>query len=192
MSIPPQKSGQKMAQNSSQKSALPRRIDARKLVQRGQELDGIVPHDALPRLTASTESIEGDVTVSLAFARDLQRHQVATGHLELTVNLLCQRCLQPVSELIEADVALGFVWSEEQGNALPKSLDPVIQDGDELDLYQVLEDEILLNLPMVAYHDWDCVAHEAFQSQSEEPEAEEQRENPFKVLEQLKGSSNKS
>ncbi|MCQ3830382.1 DUF177 domain-containing protein [Microbulbifer elongatus] len=192
MSIPPQKSDQNSAQISDQRSALPRRIDARKLVQRGQELEGTVPPEALSRLAAATESVEGDIAVSLAFGRDLQRNQVATGRLALTVGLLCQRCLQPVSETIEADIALGFVWSEEQGNALPKSLDPVIQEGDELDLYQVLEDEILLNLPMVAYHDWDCVAHEAFQSRSEEPEAEEQRENPFKVLEQLKGSSDKS
>ncbi|WP_406827779.1 YceD family protein [Microbulbifer sp. ARAS458-1] len=192
MSIPPQKTAQDSAQKSDLRSALPRRIDARKLVQRGQQLDGTVPPEALSRLMAATESVEGDIAVSLSFARDLQRNQVATGRLALTVGLLCQRCLQPVSESIEAEIALGFVWSEEQGNSLPKSLDPVIQEGDELDLYQVLEDEILLNLPMVAYHDWDCVAQEAFQSRSEEPEAEEQRENPFKVLEQLKGSSNKS
>lgn len=180
MSIPPQK------------SALPRRIDARKLVQREQQLDGTVPWKELPRLVASTESVVGDIAVTLAFARDLQRHQVATGHLQLEVELVCQRCLQPVSEQIEAELAWGFVWSEEQGKSLPKSLDPVIQDGDELDLYQALEDEILLNLPMVAFHDQECVPKEAFQSGSEQPEAEEQQENPFKVLEQLKGSSSKS
>jgi len=180
MSIPPHK------------SALPRRIDARKLVQREQQLDGTVPRDELPRLVASTESVKGDVAVTLAFARDLQRNQVATGHLQLEVELLCQRCLQPVSEQIEADIAWGFVWSEEQGKSLPKSLDPVIQDGDELDLYQVLEDEILLNLPMVAFHDEECVSKETFQSSGGKPEAVEQQENPFKVLEQLKGSSNKS
>ncbi|WP_078085861.1 YceD family protein [Microbulbifer mangrovi] len=180
MSIPPQK------------TALPRRIDARKLVQREQQLDGIVPSGALARLVSSTESVNGDVAVTLAFARDLQRNQVATGHLQLEVELLCQRCLQPVSEQIEADIAWGFVWSEEQGKSLPKSLDPVIQDGDELDLYQVLEDEILLNLPMVAFHDEECVSQDAFRSGGEEPDAGEQHENPFKVLEQLKGSSNKS
>lgn len=179
MSIPPQK------------SAIPRRIDARKLVQREQKLDGTVPPEGLPRLVSSTESINGDVAVTLAFARSLQRHQVATGHIQLEVELLCQRCLQPVSEQIEADIAWGFVWSEEQGSSLPKSLDPVIQEGDELDLYQVLEDEILLNLPMVAYHDEECVSRGKFQSGGEESEAAEQQENPFKVLEQLKGSSNK-
>ncbi|WGL17011.1 YceD family protein [Microbulbifer bruguierae] len=180
MSIPPQK------------SALPRRIDARKLVQREQQLDGTVPSDALPRLVSSTESIDGDVQVQLAFGRDLQRNQIASGHLEVQVHLLCQRCLQPVTERIEAEVNWGFVWTEEQGNALPKSLDPVIQEGDELDLYQVLEDEILLNLPMVAYHEVECVSRDDLQSSGKAAEAEEQRENPFKVLEQLKGSSNKS
>ncbi|HEY8570446.1 YceD family protein [Microbulbifer sp.] len=180
MSIPPQK------------TALPRRIDARKLVQREQHLDGVIPRDALPRLVSSTESVVDDVAVTLDFARDLQRNQVATGHVELQVELTCQRCLQPVREQIEADIAWGFVWSEEQGKNLPRSLDPVIQEGDELDLYQVLEDEILLNLPMVAYHQEECVPRDEFRSGEKAQEAVGQQENPFKVLEQLKGSSNKS
>ncbi|MFD1216584.1 YceD family protein [Microbulbifer celer] len=180
MSIPPQK------------TALPRRIDARKLVQREQQLDGVVPSEALPRLGESVESVSGDVVVELTFSRDLQRNQMASGHLTLDVNMLCQRCLQPVAQHVEGELAWGFVWSEEQGKALPKSLDPVIQEGDELDLYQVLEDEILLNLPMVAFHDGECVPQEHFHSEAPGKAADEQQENPFKVLEQLKGSSSGS
>ncbi len=174
------------------KTALPRRIDARKLVQREQQLSGTVPLDSLPRLASSVESVVGEVQAELAFGRDLQRNQMADGQLQLEVELLCQRCLKPVTEHIEAEFSWGFVWSEEQGKNLPKSLDPVIQDGDELDLYQVLEDEILLNLPMVAFHQEECVSRDKFHHGEAEAEADEQQENPFKVLEQLKGSSNKS
>jgi len=180
MSIPPSR------------AALPKIVDARKLVQREQQLAGILPHAGLERLEGAVESIDGDIRAELAFGRDLQGHLTVGGKLDCSVYLQCQRCLQPVPEQVEAEFHWGIVWSEEQGKALPKDLDPVIQEGDELNLYQVLEDEILLNLPMVAYHDKECVARDRFHSGGEAGGADEQRENPFKVLEQLKGSSNKS
>ncbi|MFC6631750.1 YceD family protein [Microbulbifer taiwanensis] len=173
-------------------AALPKSVDARKLVQREQHLVGILPQESLERLCAAVESIDGNVRADLEFGRDLQRHQVVSGKLNCSVQLQCQRCLQPVAEEVRAEFRWGIVWSEEQGNALPRDLDPVIQDGDELNLYQVLEDEILLNLPMVAYHEEECIARDRFHCGEETDEAGEQRENPFKVLEQLKGSSNKS
>ena len=161
-------------------------------MQREQQLTGTVPTEALSRLGEAVESVSGNVVADLTFSRDLQRNQMASGHLELDVQMLCQRCLQPVTQHVEGDFAWGFVWSEDQGKVLPKSLDPVIQDGDELDLYQVLEDEILLNLPMVAFHDDECVSRERFQSGEQEESTGGQQENPFKVLEQLKGSSSGS
>jgi uncharacterized protein len=162
------------------------------LVQREQQLIGSLPQALLPRLSEAVESVAGDIRAELQFARDRQGNNTITGELHCQVELLCQRCLQPVAEEIEAVFAWGVVWSEEQGKALPKSLDPIVQEGDELNLYEVLEEEILLNLPMVAYHQQDCVASGRFQFGDATEETEEQRENPFKVLEQLKGSSDKS
>lgn len=173
-------------------AALPRSIDARKLVQREQRLVGILPFSELARLGAAVESVDGDIRAELEFARDLHGHLTVRGTLKCNVQLLCQRCLQPMPEQVEADVHWGIVWSEEQGKALPKDLDPVVQDSDELNLYEALEDEILLNLPMVAYHEQECVARDLFHFGDEAEQAGEQRENPFKVLEQLKGSSGKS
>ncbi|SDZ82779.1 YceD family protein [Microbulbifer marinus] len=173
-------------------AALPKSVDARKLVQREQQLIGILPHESLERLNAAVESIDGDIRAELQFGRDLQGHLTVSGKLHCDVQLECQRCLQPMPEQVEAEFRWGIVWSEEQGKALPKNLDPVVQDSDELNLYQVLEDEILLNLPMVAYHEQECVARDRFQFGEKTDESGEQRENPFKVLEQLKGSSKKS
>ncbi|SDK15568.1 YceD family protein [Microbulbifer yueqingensis] len=180
MSIPPSK------------SELPRRLDARKLAQREQQLSGTLPATGLERVAGVVESVAGDVRATLDFSRDLEGHFTVTGQLDGEVKLLCQRCLQPMPAPLECSFQWGIVWSEEQGKALPKELDPVIQDSDELDLYEALEDEILLNLPMVAYHDEECVASEHFRAGEEPAGEDEQRENPFKVLEQLKGSSGKS
>ncbi|WP_346836458.1 YceD family protein [Microbulbifer sp. SAOS-129_SWC] len=171
---------------------IPKRVDARKLVQREQYLDGVLAVDQLERLPAAVESISGEVRAELTFGRDLQGHATVDGRVQCAVQLLCQRCLQPMPAQVDGTFRWGIVWSEERGKALPKDLDPIVQAGDELNLYEVLEDEILLNLPMVAYHDEECVAREHFHSGEEVESAEEQQENPFKVLEQLKGSSGKS
>ncbi|WP_308367218.1 MULTISPECIES: YceD family protein [unclassified Microbulbifer] len=172
-------------------AALPRIVDARKLVQREQRLAGTLPRSALQRLLSAAESVDEDVRAELTFARDIQGHLAVDGVLRCRVQLLCQRCLEPMPEEIEATFRWGVVWSEDQGKALPKGLDPVVQEGDELDLYEVLEEEILLNLPMVAYHQEECVTRDRFHYGEDAGEADEQRENPFKVLEQLKGSSRK-
>ncbi|GAA5523642.1 large ribosomal RNA subunit accumulation protein YceD [Microbulbifer aestuariivivens] len=182
-----------MVQSSRQQvDAIPKIVDARKLVQREQQLSGSVPAEALERLAAVVESVDDGVQVELSFGRDLNRHMVVEGRVRCDVQLLCQRCLKPMPESVDAGVHWGIVWSEEQGKSLSKDLDPVIQEGDELNLYQVLEDEILLNLPMVAYHEEECVPRDKFQFGDASMEEGEQRENPFKVLEQLKGSSGKS
>lgn len=173
-------------------AALPKSVDARKLVQRGQQLTGTLPSTQLARLNAAVESVDGDIRAELEFARDLQGNRTVSGKLHGKVALLCQRCLQAMPRAVLAEFHWGVVWSEEQGKSLPKDLDPVVQDGDELNLYEVLEDEILLNLPMVAYHEEECVARDRFHFEGDTEQAGEQQENPFKVLEQLKGSSNKS
>lgn len=179
MSIPPSK------------AALPESVDARKLAHREQGLAGILPPESLQRLAVAVELIDGDVRAELAFERDPHGHFAVNGKLQCGVQLQCQRCLKPVPGQVQAEFHWGIVWSEEQGKALPKDLDPVIQQGDELNLYQALEDEILLNLPMVAYHGEACVPRDRFHYGEEADRAGEQWENPFKVLEQLKGSSRK-
>ncbi|WP_299945261.1 YceD family protein [uncultured Microbulbifer sp.] len=174
------------------KPVLPKCVDARKLVQREQCLDGILPLASLERLSSAVESVDGAISAELRFRRDLQGHLTVRGKVTGTVELLCQRCLYPVREQFEAPFCWGIVWSEAQGKSLPKDLDPVIQGGDALNLHQILEDEILLNLPIVAYHQEECVSKRRFHFGESGVEGGGQQENPFKVLERLKGSSGKS
>ncbi|MEW5251099.1 YceD family protein [Microbulbifer sp. 2201CG32-9] len=158
-----------------------------------QQLEGVVAAAELERLGQVVESIDGDINARLSFERGPLGHLMVSGSADCRVKILCQRCLQPILKEVETQLHWGIVWSEEQGQALPRDLDPVIQDGDELNLYDVLEDELLLSLPMVAYHEDQCVAPDRFlSSDADDPAEGEQRKNPFQVLERLKGSSGKS
>ena len=105
-----------------------------------------------------------------------------------TVALTCQRCLQPVKEALHIDRWFHFARSEEQAASLDAELeDDVLAMTRHLDLRELVEDELLLGLPLVPRHA-DCAAPlplgDATDSESESQEA---RPNPFAALAALKG-----
>jgi uncharacterized protein len=74
------------------------------------------------------------------------------------VDLECQRCLEPVRQRLEAEQSFLFVEGEEAAEALDaQSEHDVLALSPRLDLFQLLEDELLLALPLIATHD-DCTA----------------------------------
>src|SRR5690606_35699247 len=101
-----------------------------------------------------------------------------------------QRCLTPVSKPVECDISLAIVWTEEEAKALPKHLDPWIVEEISADFFEMVEEELLLSLPPVAYHEEQCVDPELFQS-GEPVVVKHEKKNPFQVLEQLKSSPKK-
>jgi uncharacterized protein len=165
---------------------LPRQGDPRKFAQQGISMSGFVPILALPRMVEALESSEGAVQVELSFGISQDRKKVVTGKAKSDVSLVCQRCLNAVSVPVECDIALAVIWDEEGIQALPKDLEPWIVGEGAADFYEMIEEELLLNLPPVAYHEELCISEELFSSG--EPVVVKQEKNPFQVLEQLKSS----
>lgn len=170
---------------------LPRHGDARKYAQKGVVLTGQL---ALRELESVRDVVLDDnalANVTLSFGLDEQRKKVLTGGVQVDVELVCQRCLEGVTVPVTCNIALGIVWTEEQAEALPKTLDPWIVGEEQSDFYAVVAEELLLNLPQVAYHQEVCIASDLYQSgDAAAVEAAEviSAKNPFQVLEQLKGS----
>ncbi|MBU2887042.1 DUF177 domain-containing protein [Gilvimarinus agarilyticus] len=180
-----------MSQATTSKS-LPRRGDPRKYAQQGVELTGYLALDSLPRLRAAVVDGEGKIHARLSFGISDEGKRVLDGRIEGCVNLICQRCLEPVEHEISSTIYVGIVWSEDQAKALPRSIDPWIVGEGQADFYDIVEEEVLLDLPQVAYHAEQCVPRERFSSESaEEVGAKGPRQNPFQVLEQLKGTPKK-
>lgn len=76
-----------------------------------------------------------------------------TGHVEV----VCQRCLQPLALTVESDRLLYLAQSEEEAERLEivladETLEVVVA-GRSLDLAGLVEDEVLLSLPLVPMHD---------------------------------------
>ncbi len=180
--------------NAPSSKILPRQVDPRKFAQQGIDLQGNIPLEALDRLAQIAVGDNADIEVELHFEVDDQRHRLLRGQVSAKLQLTCERCMEPCDQHIEGSLALGVVWDEDQAKNLPKSIDAWIAPEGASDLYEVIEEEILLCIPMAVYHDHQCVdlAHYSAgdnDASDETAEAEaERRNNPFQVLEQLKGS----
>jgi uncharacterized protein len=67
------------------------------------------------------------------------------------VVLTCQRCLGPVRRKLES--ASRLVFADEGAPELPEGYEPVGGDPRRLDLAALVEDELLLGLPLIPQHE---------------------------------------
>ena len=88
---------------------------------------------------------------------------------------------------------------DEDIEKLPKTYEPWIIGEGQTDIYDVIADELILGLPIVAYHDVTCVPQKLFNSEGADDKSgnaantkETDKTNPFQVLEQLKSSLTKA
>lgn len=170
---------------------LPKTIDALKLAEGRGRLCGILPAAALARLTAAVERIEGDIQVDLTFAPDAQCGARITGTVHAVAVMTCQRCLAAMRVVLNCRVALGVVFSEDQARRLGERpegrggrLEPLLLDGEQAQLDEIVEDELLLGLPTVALHEVCEPPGAAVAGAAESGEAQKHR--PFVALKSLR------
>ena len=96
------------------------------------------------------------------------------------VILQCQRCLLPMTDAVHVDRQFRFVADEDAAAALDDEIeDEVLVLAKSLNLRDLVEDEMLLALPLVPRHD---VCPEAIPMQFGDVEAVEEKANPFASL----------
>lgn len=166
------------------------RLDVAQLAADGAELDGQWPLQELTRLAEMHMAgeapaaevqwqVRGELLPVTGGVAEVWLHLQAQAELDLC----CQRCLGPVRETVTIDKPLRFVTDEAQAAALDAELeDDVLALERTLDLRELVEDELLLALPLVPRHG-ECP--QPLPLPAEETEAE-QKANPFAALAQLK------
>ncbi|UYF98496.1 MULTISPECIES: YceD family protein [unclassified Halomonas] len=171
-------------------SQLPSRVEPYKLAARDERLEGQVALDRMPRLAEEAGEQTGECFASLAFGIDAQGRREIRGHVRATLSLACRRCLVPLSQDVSSDFLLGMIADEALASELPASHEPVLVENEQLDLLTVLEDELILSLPQVVYHDEaEChVSSDQLVSKTDgAADAPAPASNPFAVLGALKG-----
>lgn len=150
----------------------------------GTSIDQTLPVSRFERAQSLLMNQQGEVTVNLQFGVDEAHTAFLHGSLSATVNLQCQRCMESASTSIKSQFRIGLVRSEEEGERLSEEYDPLIADERDFSLLTLIEDELILAIPVVTSHPKEeCGATHFLQDSTV---IEEKRENPFKILEQLK------
>ncbi|WP_114195579.1 23S rRNA accumulation protein YceD [Edaphovirga cremea] len=173
-----------------QKVKLPLTVDAVRTAQKRLDYIGVYTPDQVTRVAESVVSVDSDVQSSLSFNIDNQRLAVISGSSDVTVTLMCQRCGKTFEHQVHTTYCFSPVVSDEQAEALPEAYEPVEVDGfGEVDLLAMIEDEIILSLPVVPVHDSEhCEVSDADMVFGKLPE-EAEKPNPFAVLASLKKSN---
>lgn len=166
---------------------LPKQVDVLKLCQQSLGLEGQVKLADLPRLAEAlpTDTSERVLHPVLQFNIDDEGHRLMQGHLEISIPVVCQRCLEIMEYPIHAELRCAFVTNDEQAKLLPGHLEPVLLDADATHtaLYDLLEDELLLSLPIAARHE-HCGEWQNKETQTQEQQSEV-RKKPFAALAEL-------
>ncbi|WP_164880855.1 YceD family protein [Aestuariirhabdus litorea] len=154
-------------------------------------MSGTIKLGELQRLQDYLAESEGAITASLDFYRDDQGFFVIDAKMSAPVVMICQRCLEAVNLNVEGECQLAVVWSEEDAKALPKHYEPVVVGEEELETASLLEEELILALPLVPYHREDeCKSRKGYSTGEFADEAEESgKPNPFSVLANLKSDN---
>ena len=89
---------------------------------------------------------------------------------------------------VETYNLLAVVWNDEDARRLPRSIDPLMVGEEPCNLWELVEEELILGMPGFSYHEAeDCNELLAGISAPEAEAGEEgEKPNPFNVLAQLK------
>ena len=164
---------------------LPKIIDPRKLAERGIRLTGQSSVEKMPNFASSLCKHDDPINVDLQFDLDELRIRTISGSAFGKVHMTCQRCLEPVEVDVQAEFNLAIAFNEEKAKQLPRYYDSLIVEDEEIELLQIVEEELILSLPIVPYHA-DCSIETSFGDEDMTEESVIEKTNPFSVLAQLK------
>jgi uncharacterized protein len=126
-------------------------LDIDRLADGEADVDFAVPLAELPRLRSQLTSVEGMVRGRVHFTRE-SGFVVADLTLGGAATLACQRCLQLMTEPVQSAVRVALITAEADASRVPEHLEPVLALGGRITAGELVEEELLLALPIVPLH----------------------------------------
>jgi uncharacterized protein len=172
----------------------PTHLDVKAFAQAASKIAG---HDVLlkyERLMQETEALGGDRILNWAAQGEVRIDEAGSEQvwLHLTVDtslpLTCQRCLGPVDIAVTVNQSFRFVGSEEAAEAQDEDAEEdVLALSQDFKLSDLIEDEILMALPVVPRHEVCPVEVKLAVVDPGFDAASAEKRNPFAVLAKLQG-----
>lgn len=167
---------------------IPNKVDPRRYADRALAFTGSWPLSELSRLGELIADTEGEIEISLSFLRDAQDLPVIQVQLSTEVGMTCQRCLEEVGLPLEGRYEYVVVRPGADTSLVPEDYDIIELDDEPLDVRDLVEEELLLCLPIVPRHpSGECVHPEGY-VEPELSDDEVANTSPFSVLAQLRKS----
>jgi len=167
---------------------LPTRADPWRAAAGGETMQGVLAPERVPRV-AGVARLDAPLTARLRFALDEAGTPVIEIDVQGCYGFTCQRCLQPMQDrrhdrcrvLVADDDETGALESREEVVTCPR--------GESLELAALVEDEVLLALPLAPCHEHEACAGEPGHRAGTPATADDGRgeDNPFAVLAALRG-----
>lgn len=167
-------------------------VDPVHLAVTGRQVSGELQPAQMERLLSLLASDKGGIRAEIEFGVDGQGIRFAKGHLDAELEVVCQRCMEAVGLEVSTDFQLGIVTSDAQAEKLTSDYEPLMVKTTPMPLSDIIEDELILAIPIVAMHaEGDCSAEikEILKESPEIKETVEEKKSPFSVLEELKAKT---
>lgn len=135
-----------------------RPLDIDRLADSQADVAFVVSLAELPRLRSRLDGVSGTVGGHVRFSRE-SGFVVADLEINGTATLTCQRCVQPMSEAVSSSVRVALIAAEADMGRVPDNLEPMLAAGGHVSIGELVEEELLLALPIVPLHmrGNDCV-----------------------------------
>lgn len=169
--------------------------DALRLFARNGKINANLPFARLLRFSDYLFERNGQVTVNLNFEHDAAGRRHLSGSLASKVVLQCQRCLQPLQQDLNSSLDILVLDTEaeleelEALHEVSNSADAVIGTDEELDILGIIEDELILSLPLAVVHEDEHCNTQLDALKQQATEQLSSKQNPFTVLSALKKDS---
>ena len=144
-------------------------------------LSGFYQISDFPKISEIASNKEDNVRVELSFYLKNNKTPCVDGIIELDIVLACQRCLNDLSIGLKVNFNLAFVRHNQESEELESHYEIYMIEEEELATHDLISDEILLSIPMVPTHDYDCI-----KEINEQEIVEGKSENPFAILKNIK------
>ncbi|CAN5907436.1 YceD family protein [soil metagenome] len=130
---------------------LPEYIYPARLAGQGRRLRGLMRLANMARLAEWIETRDGSVAVEAAFFDTDEGLHRAHGEVSGTLTVRCQRCMEPMELPVRSGLKLQFV--EEASKIEPEDDYEIVRmTRGPTSLLEVIEDELILALPMAPMH----------------------------------------
>lgn len=156
-------------------------IDPIQLADKGARLSGALPLKGMRRLAELCLDDTGSVTIDLQFERS-HGLRMMHGTIDARVRLTCQRCMESFESDLKTRPRLLLLRHGERDELLGAGDVLVVEKP--VAISAIVEDELLLVMPMVPIHPAENCPATPPTDRSDEKE--QTRPHPFSVLDRLK------